>query len=88
MITTVWKKLLDDAVDTLTRSELWSKSSWLLRNRRRQRSALRAVYPELLHEARDVPEPTPTGSASASEPAAGSHQLAARGAESADHPGE
>ena len=30
--------------------------------------------------------PTPTGSASASEPAAGSHQLAAQGAESADHP--
>ena len=41
--------------------------------------------PRALPEARDVPEPTPTDSASASEPAAGSQQLAARGAESADH---
>ena len=33
---------------TFTRPELWSKSSWLLQNRRRQRSARGAMYPELL----------------------------------------
>ena len=35
---------------TLTRSEIWSTSSWLLRNQRRQRSAHRAMYPELLQK--------------------------------------
>ena len=48
MITAESKTLLEDAVD-FDQAELCKKSLWLLRNRRRQRSARRAV-PRQLHQ--------------------------------------
>ena len=83
MITTESKKLLQDALDLDRAVE---QVIVVAPEPKRTAQRTSGGVPRAPPEARDVPEPTPTRSASASEPAAGSHQLAAQGSETADHP--